>query len=101
MTFMTCLGDPGKTWVFGSLPMYKGKIPKIQHLFQDSSGRRTTRFIITNFLSVSCFQILKAVDISGQISGISQRRRWVASTGSHTAIHPLFPSCVFSLLTAF
>lgn len=45
MTFMTCLRDPGKTWVFGSLPMYKGKIPKIQHLFQDSSGRRTTCFI--------------------------------------------------------
>lgn len=45
MTFVTCLRDPGKTWMFGSLTMYKDKIPKLQHVFQDSNGRRTAFFI--------------------------------------------------------
>ena len=42
----------------------------------------------------------KAVAFSGQSSDVSQCRRCVASSGSHTAIHPLCPSCVFLLLTA-
>lgn len=30
MTFMTCLRDPGSTWVFGSLLMHKDKSPKTE-----------------------------------------------------------------------
>lgn len=34
---MISLKGPGETWVFGSLLMYKDKMPKKWHLLQDPS----------------------------------------------------------------
>lgn len=63
MTFVTCLRDPGKTWMFGSLPMYEDKIPKLQHVFQDPCGRRSTYFSkLLNSCVAWTLEILKSLE---------------------------------------
>ena len=55
---------------------------------------------LINSLSISHFQILKAIDISSPIDGTLQCRKRVASFSSHSAIHPFFPFFFFFLFRA-